>query len=984
MQLIERSHIGPSISVKFYGSNWCFSACGSGIEVYNYENGELINECRIFKRNKVHGISTFGSKLVAYGGKSISVINIQDLVEQQSLLHLEKMTREWIVSVEFGYEGDEMYLLTSYNTILILNPEFEIKATKAVYGERSLLYSGCIKVTADKVYVAAGTVMGGIIIWELFEEKYLRNLLGHEGSIFAVAFSDNAESIVSCSDDRSIKVWDRETGKLLSTGWGHMARIWNVKFYDKDKKIISVSEDCTCRLWEMKNNELQEFHCFEAHLMKNIWGVDVQNEAMIAATSGNDGRLKLLDLKINGRYGDELKVFSMHDISKHGIDIAPEEKIKGFYWFVFGMIAITSKGKVLRYKYSDDHWDVLLLDDRFSHFSITSGIQESNAIVFSNDKSLLMVLKFRATGELELKEELSVDKVLKTTNCFITKHENDIVIIVESPHPKDPLVVLRIESSNFKLLSTHYFSKPANIVLTCLAIKGNYLLLGSRYSTIAIFDFNDPNYEFTMREITPGDAITSILNVEESIFSVTNRDGYYKFIDVNFSTKSYKVLHSNKIAKGFLEGATFDNKGDYILYGFKSNVFFLYNESKQYDIGNTLCGGAHRIWKLIPDSRNGNVFCYNKASSLFINRFHESLFPNALRDGTHGREIRDISSVESNCGNDTTFIFATASEDTTLRLSEVDITTGCIRTFWTQRQHVSGLQRCSFISNKWLITSGAREELFLWEVTKTSARPYITLKSNLTVSTKSPDLRIMDFSCLFIDDSENFVLATVYSDSSIKLWFYNALENSFNMLLNGKYETCCIVNVSLIIVKDKLILLATPTDGYIVTWDITKYVPFIVENGQLRNASLEMVTLGLPVYDQRIRVHKSSIKTIDVSANEDGFYIYSGGDDNGLAITAAQLSEEGRLVFNIKCFEANAAASTITSVNLIRENSKLLVTSVDQKICLWSTNKNKLSLESDSYTTIADTGSANLITTLSDVSYALIGGVGLSFWEIKS
>lgn len=72
--------------------------------------------------------------------------------------------------------------------------------------------------------------MGGVIIWDLFSETKIHNLLGHEGSIFYVNLSNNGRYVASCSDDRSIRLWDLETGKQLSVGWSHTARIWNLMF----------------------------------------------------------------------------------------------------------------------------------------------------------------------------------------------------------------------------------------------------------------------------------------------------------------------------------------------------------------------------------------------------------------------------------------------------------------------------------------------------------------------------------------------------------------------------------------------------------------------------------------------------------------------------------------------------------------------------------------------------------------------------------
>ena len=169
-----------------------------------------------------------------------------------------------------------------------------------------------------------------------------------------------------------------------------------------------------------------------------------------------------------------------------------------------------------------------------------------------------------------------------------------------------------------------------------------------------IYNLLDDNEEpFIIRRLSPGDTTTSIEFVESkdhsAVFSVTNRDGYYVFIEL---TKTYveglpqhiscKVLHSNKMMKGFLEGAFFNSNGEYITYGFKSSLFYLYNETNCYELASEVCGGSHRLWNLSKIA-NGHILMYIKASRFHLRKIYNSVVPETLENGIHGREIRDIS-----------------------------------------------------------------------------------------------------------------------------------------------------------------------------------------------------------------------------------------------------------------------------------------------------------------------------------------------------
>ena len=1010
----DLSHYGPALCVKFY-NDYVLAGYGPFIHVYDYHSATLINKCRLFHYNKVHGLSLSSEgKILAYGARSVTIVELEDVLKKESLVDFERINSDWITGATFSFDNLQIYLLTCYNKVLICDLNCEVLFRKSLGGERSILYSGIIKVFGpDKVYVNAGTVMGGVIIWDLFSETKIHNLLGHEGSIFYVNLSNNGRYVASCSDDRSIRLWDLETGKQLSVGWSHTARIWNLMFFDNDSKLISVSEDCTCRVWniiESRENvaELSISNVYEVHLIKSIWGVDVKDDEMIAVTSGNDGRLKLIDLLQLKRHGDEETSFSLDDIAKQCGDIFEKnESIKGFQWFSFGVIAITSLGKILKYSDVTKQWKLLLTNEKFNSYPITNGIQTQNIAVFSNNKSDILLIKFsKDSADIIETEEFHLDELSKTNNCLVTEYDDDsFLLTLQSPNPREKFVCLEISLQNLKIKSKHCFNKPENFSSSCLTSFRNHILVGSRFSTLVIYNLLDESEEpFIIRRLSPGDTTTSIEFVEDkdnsAVFSVTNRDGYYVFIELTKNSLeegpyrlSYKVLHSNKMMKGFLEGAFFNSKGEYITYGFKSSLFYLYNETNCYELASEVCGGSHRLWNLAKIT-DGHVLMYIKASRFHLRKIYNSIVPETLENGVHGREIRDISICPvSNTNTNDNFkdghIFCTASEDTTIKLGYFNNRTGKVQNFWTQRKHVSGLQRCQFINHKLMISSSAREELFLWELNdKYNKRPYMTIRQALPVSTNNPDLRIMDFDVKFISQSGDFLLVTVYSDSTIKIWHYRENQNKFDLIMQGRYKTCCLFNVVFIALKEELLVVISPTDGHLVVYNITEYVPFSVDpiSGDLVDHKLDPTISNLPAPVAQLPVHQSGIKSLDYVANatRTSATILTGGDDNGLGLSNLKLDDSNKVTLKTSDFIAAAASSTITSGMLINGGKEAITTSVDQVIRAWEITAGKLSLVDKKRTTVADTGSLDIISNDEDADSEktlLIGGVGLSIWK---
>lgn len=982
MKLNKLSHTGPSLAVKFY-KQWCFCSIGPFIEIFDFRTGASVGKCQIFRRNKVHGIKIHATRdlIAVYGGKSVAVIPLSELFLKESLFDYEKMCSEWVVTAEFNYSGREVYLLTSYNRVIIMDLDGKIVDEKSVFGERSILYSGSIKVYENELIVIAGTVMNGIIVWNGMEEKKIHNLVGHEGAIFNVVSSDCGKYIASCSDDRSIKIWDSASGELLTTAWGHTARIWSLKFFNANSNLISVSEDCTCRIWSFANNELRMTDIFEVHLTKNVWSIDVEENEMIAVTGGNDGRIKLIEL--NSQSSDSISKYTLSEIAEecNAFEHLKNEIIKGFHWFEFGLVITTSEGRIIEYIEDSRTWKLLDHDSRFFSFSIVNGTNDS--LIIMNNKCCIKVLQFDSTGVVRKMRDIFLNELSKTVNCLLYSSANGAYLLVESPNPNDPLVCLEFDPSEMELRKKYYFSKPKNMVSSSVSCHKNLLLVGARFGLTYIFDFGSVTKDAIEIRTTANDAVTSIEFIEEgiteSLFSMTTRDGKFFFFEIYPREFDARIVHSSSVSRGFLEGSYFDENGSFFVYGFKSNLFYVYNETEQYEVWTQPCGGAHRQWKLFQRKNNTKLFCFVQNSCLNWKKFSQPDFPEIFKNGLHGREIRDLSIRKRSLYDEDTYLFLSGAEDTTLKLSSINQKRGTIKNIWTFKSHVSGLQRCKFINSQFAVSCSAREELFLWELIDKFSRPYMTLKKKLPPSTDDPDLRIMDFDIMFVPGSTtNFIMATVYSDSKVKVWYYEYEKNLFQLLVDGRYETCCILNVLIRKFDHRIYLFISPTDGHVVHWDITMLFPPEISGNESKNNESGSFPCALCPYIQKLPVHLAGIKSFDIQVKENCLIIYTGGDDNALGLIKYYKSKE-ILKGEVIAFEASAASSTVTSVQLESGSSRLWTTSVDQIIRIWDVAKDELDLVDSAYTTVADTGASDCLTTEKG-TFSLVGGLGLSCW----
>lgn len=1013
-------HYGPVTGLKIY-KNYVIAGYGPILKIFDQSKGfKLIRSEQAFKRNKIHAISVSkdGKKLFIAGGRSFAVVDLFNVGDTSTIT--EHAINEWVVCGEFLTEAT-LLVLTAHNIIYKIDVETYSIAEQIHCNEKSILYSGSICITEDNhVYIAAGTVMSGVLIWDFNTRKILYNLTEHEGSIFGVQIDSKAQYIISCSDDRSIKLYDFTSGTLLGTGWGHGSRIWNLGFYEKKDAnvlgIFSTGEDCTARLWEYDiaaNTDLLSLvKVMDCHLGKHVWSGDIVG-GDIAVTGGADGRIVVHDIST---FENTTSTYSVTDLSKTaGAKFEKNELIRQFVELpkLNLLVILTSNGQFFSLNQTTNEWKQLEVSnsDIFKSFGIMKCFVEVNVVFVAARDGTLLTMRFQdeesSFSHTYLDEtNLSGNKMVNLL-CASNPDTEEYHVLVDCPNPKAPLVLrtFTISGTDLPVLKSTSFLKQQEqltFTITSLLIDSlnNWLILGSKYVSIAVYDLTTRNEEGSIvlgkifKKLSVGDTISSVTCIKSCLntlrICVTVKDGVYMYIDITKKDGEYSldIIHHNKISKGFVEGGFIENN-DLILYGFKSSYFYVYNESQQLEITSELCGGPHRQWEFL-NYQNNSVsksqykFIYTHKSAVhvmdFQNRFKSVLDSgNIINYGTHGREIRDVAvSLFEDNHSDGSRLILTASEDTIVRLGRI-YSSGEVKSYWCLNGHISGMQKVKFLSKEFAASSAANEEFCLWKINQTGGEvPTVTEYSRLKPTSSNPDLRIMDFDSIprYANDGETiigFVFCTVYSDSMINIWHYNVSEKTFTLIIKGQYTTCCILNVNFLKLDGRTLLMTGATDGHLALWDITTQLNYKSDTPQ---------SLGQVIVKQQL--HQSGIKALSLlTQSSDIIEIVTGGDDNALILSNISISTEtGEISVETKSFVEKAASTTITSISNI-DDSNIIVTSVDQIVRTWSILKDKeLSCTSARYTTIADTGCSDVIN-LDGKNIAVIGGAGLSTWECK-
>ncbi|XP_028791484.1 uncharacterized protein LOC114747332 [Neltuma alba] len=292
----------------------------------------------------------FATKIAVYGERRVKVYSFSvDTVSgysnksgfrpQMTLFHTLPKFSHWVLDVCFlkGYlthSNEESHFLVaigcSDNSVHVWDALKSVAVLKIQSPVRCLLYS--MRLWGDNLEVlrvASGTIYNEIIVWKVgpnhdasslrsvaedqdhqsisfslcyqlsnqqYEAVHVSKLVGHEGSIFRIAWSSCGSKLVSVSDDRSARVWAVPIKREELLGhdpvalvlFGHSARVWDCSIFDS--LIVTASEDCTCRIWGMDGEQLQ---IIREHTGRGIWRCLYDPNTSLLITAGFDSAIKV-------------------------------------------------------------------------------------------------------------------------------------------------------------------------------------------------------------------------------------------------------------------------------------------------------------------------------------------------------------------------------------------------------------------------------------------------------------------------------------------------------------------------------------------------------------------------------------------------------------------------------------------------------------------------------------------------------------------
>src|SRR6266704_3291680 len=93
------------------------------------------------------------------------------------------------------------------------------------------------------------------LLTDLPDPALIRTLGGHTDVVYGCAISPAGDTIVSASDDQTLKVWDALTGEEQRTLRGHTDSVRGCTFSPDGNTIVSASSDHTIKIWNTRTGK---------------------------------------------------------------------------------------------------------------------------------------------------------------------------------------------------------------------------------------------------------------------------------------------------------------------------------------------------------------------------------------------------------------------------------------------------------------------------------------------------------------------------------------------------------------------------------------------------------------------------------------------------------------------------------------------------------------------------------------------------------
>ena len=155
-----------------------------------------------------------------------------------------------------------------------------------------------------------------IHLWAIPFKKSHAILKGHKAKISTIAFTPDGKTLVSGSDDETIRIWDTSTGNQLLSLPSHKTLTLAISV---DGKILASSNAENIKLWDISaSTQPKNLQVGDDYVTK----LAISPDGKMLASGNHDGKIRLWDIAT----GNQLNVFKGHFDNVNALSFSSDEK----------------------------------------------------------------------------------------------------------------------------------------------------------------------------------------------------------------------------------------------------------------------------------------------------------------------------------------------------------------------------------------------------------------------------------------------------------------------------------------------------------------------------------------------------------------------------------------------------------------------------------------------------------------------------------
>ncbi|HET8911379.1 MAG TPA: NB-ARC domain-containing protein [Ktedonobacteraceae bacterium] len=194
----------------------------------------------------------------------------------------------WVIGLAFSPDGTQLASGSWDATVRLWNIE-SLHLQQTLIGDTERLRA--VAWSPDGRLVASCGFDHTIWLWDV-GRSYQTGLHGHSGGVYSLAFTPNSRSLLSGSEDGTLRMWNLERGQCIHILQGYAVSLFDIAWSPDGKSIASAGSNALVTIWEGEG--LNSLRRLSGH-RSLVYGVGWSPDGKLLASSGLDNTVCLWD-----------------------------------------------------------------------------------------------------------------------------------------------------------------------------------------------------------------------------------------------------------------------------------------------------------------------------------------------------------------------------------------------------------------------------------------------------------------------------------------------------------------------------------------------------------------------------------------------------------------------------------------------------------------------------------------------------------------